>query len=117
MATVIHKKAKTSGKERAEVAAWAPVPVGTSVTAPENTLIKFSWDHFNRETLLKLPEWIQNKIHESSQYLTGANVQMAAQDAGNAEEQPAAAAEGSSQDQAPPPPITADGKPEDEIPF
>ena len=89
--TIIHKKALSSGKERAEVAAWAPVPEGTEIPeAPENKLIKFSWDHFNRDTLLALPDWIQKKIQESSQYKAGINVQMAAQDAGNAAEHPGA---------------------------
>lgn len=114
LATVIHRKAKTSGKERAEIAAWAPVPADTEIPTPENKLIKFSWDHFNRETLMSLPEWIQNKIHESSQYKTGANVQMAAQDVSSEEAQVAGAAPGPDQI---PDPITADGKPEDEIPF
>ena len=115
LATVIHKKAKTSGKERAEIAAWAPVPADTEIPKTENKLIKFSWDHFNRETLMSLPDWIQNKIHESSQYKTGANVQMAAQDVGSPEEQPVAGAD-PGPDQIPDP-ITADGKPEEEIPF
>ena len=107
MATVIHKKAKTSGKMRAEIAAWAPVPADVSVTAPENKLIKFDWNAFSRDVMMSLPEWIQNKIKLSSQYLTGVDVQMAAQDVNSQEQQPAGAAAGADPI---PPPITAPGQ-------
>ena len=112
LATVIHKKAKTSGKERAEIAAWAPVPADTEIPKTENKLIKFSWDHFNRETLMSLPDWIQKKIHESSQYKTGANVQMAAQDVNSEEAQVAGADPGP--DQIPP---HIAGPADQEVPF
>ena len=113
LAQVIHKKAKTSGKERAEIVQFSPVADGTQIPGFENPLIKFSWDHFNRETLMKLPEWIRTKTEQSSQYKTGVNVQMAAEDV-NSQEIPVVG-EAANQPEPPPPHIAS--KDDDILPF
>lgn len=68
MINVIHKKSKTSGKERAEIASIAAVPKGTECPAQVNPTFELSYDNWNTALFDTLPDFLKNKIRSSKEY-------------------------------------------------
>lgn len=68
MINVIHKKAKSSGKERAEIASIAAIPKGTEIPAQVNPTFELSYDNWNTGLFDTLPDFLKNKIKSSKEY-------------------------------------------------